>query len=790
LFNAYSLNILISKKTYSDKLCHLKAPIAYQSLDLNGVIIDVNDIWCEKTGYSKDSIIGSSFEELLVPEDKEIFKNAFEHLLKTGKTDNYILNIKKKNKEIITVEYYGCKIEDENGLFLQTNCFLYDISKFIQAKKDFERNQELEKLRAEIWKTAALLSDEKTLIQILLDKCGPVLGSENISYMPYNESDKNIVVEQIWRKDGSKVGIGDTVPVWIFKHFNKKPYVFFSFDNLPAIIKPVLTPFQKKYDTKSTLVIPYGDSETPRGYLTSQTYSYNKIYTESEIRLFIELSNIIYLKSIQLQNNKELIESRKRFKILTEQATEGIVIHKNGIIQDINPAVEKMFNIIRGDIISKNIFEFIHPKHAEVAKRRMMNNEKDTVEFELRKKDGTNFYAEVTARDSASEEDNIRVISINNITEKKITEKNLLKLSSIVEQSPISIVITDLDGNIEYVNKKFSETVGYQTEFVIGKNPNILSTGKTSNKEYKKLWDTVLSGKVWTGEFLNKRKDNSLYWEHATIAPIFDKSGNIINLTGLKVDITEKKLAEEKLQKSQEKLKASLHAKDKLFSVISHDLRSPFNAILGFSDMVREKAEGQDYEGLTELSLYLNKAAHQTYQLLNNLLNWSGLQTGKIKFTPEKFILSESIQDVIKLLKRDADSKNITVNFSDIENTWVIADRNMIETILRNLISNAVKFTPKDGFVTISLNSKSDEFCISIHDTGVGINKENIEKLFKPESTFSTKGTDDESGTGLGLLLCKEFTDFHKGSVSVVSEINKGTEITVKIPQNSDKSER
>jgi PAS domain S-box-containing protein len=773
---------LIKENTLYEPI-YLNTPVAYQALDKDGCILDVNPEWCKKTGYTKKQVIGKPFKDFLIPEDRKSFDNAFQLLINTGQSETNIIHIEKKNKEIMTVEYHGCTNEDPHGVSLHTNCFLYDISNYVESKKQLERNQELENLRAEIWKTAALLENEQELIQSLLDKCGPVLGSENISFMPYNESAKNLVVEQIWRKDAEDIGIGDVVPGWIFKRFLGKPYVYQSFDDLPLFIKPVLIPFQKKYGTKSTLVIPYGDSQKPRGYLSSQTYTYNKRYNDSEISLFIELSKIIFLKSNQLQNTKALIESQKRFKNLTEQATEGLVIHKNGVIQDINPAAEKMFNIKREQVLQGSIFDFVHPKHHEMLIRRLKNKENIPVEVELTGDKGRIIHAEVSTRDSVSEDDELRVVTIQNITEKKIAEKNLLKLSSIVEQSPISIVITDLEGNIEYVNKKFTDTVGYKTESIIGKNPNIISSGYTSKEEYKELWDTVLSGKVWTGELKNKKKDGSFYWEHATIAPIMDKSGDIINLAGLKVDITEKKKAEEELQRSQEELKASLQAKDKLFSVISHDLRSPFNAILGFSDLIVEKTEKEGLKELHEFSTYLNQAAHRSYNLLINLLNWSRIQTGKIKFNPHTFNLSESIENVLKLNKGDADEKAITIDTTGPENIEVYADQNMIETILRNVLSNAIKFTPKAGSVKLHYNKDDTSFNITVSDTGVGISEENIEKLFHSESFITTKGTEKESGTGLGLILTKEFIDFHSGNIKVDSEEGKGTSISIEIPQ-------
>jgi PAS domain S-box-containing protein len=432
--------------------------------------------------------------------------------------------------------------------------------------------------------------------------------------------------------------------------------------------------------------------------------------------------------------------------------------------------------------MNKSIFEFIHPEYLDLVKQRVKERRSDPLELKLIKKDGSEFYAETLGKEGIYKDENVRVISINNITKRKESEKEILKLSATVEQSPLSIVITDLAGTLEYVNPRFLETTGYTKEEAIGANPRILSTGHTSKEEYKELWDTILSGNVWIGEFLNRRKDGTMYWEEATIAPVKNKLGEIVSFVGLKVNITEKKQAEKKLMQSQKELEETVKARNKLFSIISHDLRSPFNAILGFSEIMVNKSKDGDFEGFEELSNYVLKAATQSFELLDNLLHWSRIQTGRMKYSPEKVNLKELTEKIFDLLKAGADEKHINLSIESQENLDIKADKFMFETVIRNLISNAIKFTPEKGIVKVNFEILGDEIVYKVSDTGIGIEKENIEKLFMVDSSFTTEGTKQEKGTGLGLILCKEFVDMHKGNITVDSEVGTGSTFSVFLP--------
>ncbi|WP_162845377.1 tetratricopeptide repeat-containing sensor histidine kinase [Labilibaculum antarcticum] len=230
------------------------------------------------------------------------------------------------------------------------------------------------------------------------------------------------------------------------------------------------------------------------------------------------------------------------------------------------------------------------------------------------------------------------------------------------------------------------------------------------------------------------------------------------------------------LEDSNSKLKIMNTTKDKFFSIIAHDLRSPFNAILGFSELIKNEVKsGKDLKTIEDYNANINESAKSLFTLLENLLQWANDQRGVLEFTPIQIDLYELIQSNLTIFKLKATDKSIKL-FSDIKpNTVAFGDVNMVNTIIRNLISNALKFTNENGEIFLSTISDGNFIYLSVKDTGIGISKNDQDKLFRLDGNFTTMGTKDESGSGLGLILCKEFVKKNGGKIWVESEENKGS---------------
>jgi len=370
------------------------------------------------------------------------------------------------------------------------------------------------------------------------------------------------------------------------------------------------------------------------------------------------------------------------------------------------------------------------------------------------------------------------------ITKQKKSELRIKMLSNIVEQSSASIIITNLNGEIEYVNKSFTDITGYSFMEAKGQNPRILNSGKNNPQIYTDLWATITKGKVWKGEFINKQKNGEDYFEKAVISPTIDENGEILNYFAIKEDITQQKIAEQLLQESENNLKIANTTKDKFFSIIAHDLRSPFNAIIGFSELLLENHTKYDDQKREKIINLIVESSKNTFNLLENLLEWSRTQTGGIQFNPKECILEKLIIDSIAQVKENATQKNIQLTYNVADTVIIKADEAMLKTVLRNLISNAIKFTPKSGKIKVIATKTDKNITVSVVDNGSGIKKEKLETLFTNLYNETTRGTENEKGHGLGLVLCKEFIEKHGGKIFVESEEGIGSTFSFTIPIN------
>ncbi|NOZ47959.1 MAG: sensor histidine kinase [Chlorobi bacterium] len=237
-----------------------------------------------------------------------------------------------------------------------------------------------------------------------------------------------------------------------------------------------------------------------------------------------------------------------------------------------------------------------------------------------------------------------------------------------------------------------------------------------------------------------------------------------------------------KLRKSEKGLKQSNADKDKFFSIISHDLKSPFSAIIGFSNLLIQQVKEKNIENIEKYSNIIYNSSQKAMDLLSNLMEWSLSHTGKMNFTPEKIDINNMINENILFFTDIAKQKLITITNKANGSLFVNADNAMINTVLRNLISNAIKFTTSGGSIQISSEVKNNKVKISVSDTGVGLSKTTIEKLFKSDIQYSTFGTQNEKGTGLGLMLCKEFIEKHQGEIWASSGLAKGSVFYFTLP--------
>lgn len=260
---------------------------------------------------------------------------------------------------------------------------------------------------------------------------------------------------------------------------------------------------------------------------------------------------------------------------------------------------------------------------------------------------------------------------------------------------------------------------------------------------------------------------------------------NHLSLYHAKNEITrmyqELKQSQDSLRTANEKLEQSNREKDKFFSIIAHDLRSPFTSILGLTDILLAELKNFDPEIIEEYIHDIQNSTSQTLRLLENLLEWARMQQGRMEFNPTELKLGHLSAEIMDLYQDNAIQKNISL-INHIKDEKVIGDKNMIRTLLRNLVSNAIKFTPNGGRIELMAETGISETIIAVKDNGTGIRKSDMEKLFSITSNYSTTGTNNEEGTGLGLILCREFVEKHHGRIWVESEFGKGSVFKFSLP--------
>ncbi|NMB83445.1 MAG: PAS domain-containing sensor histidine kinase [Ignavibacteria bacterium] len=294
-----------------------------------------------------------------------------------------------------------------------------------------------------------------------------------------------------------------------------------------------------------------------------------------------------------------------------------------------------------------------------------------------------------------------------------------------------------------------------------------------------------------------KRLNGEIATVLETSMAVKNKKGEIVGYRGILRDITEIKKNEERLKmlvekfenlnvqlrKSEQELKELNAAKDKFFSIVAHDLRSPFSSLLNFSEFLVEDIDELSKEEIKSFAEKINESSKTVFTLLENLLQWSRIQTGKIPYEPTTFNIYHKINQITNLLKNNAESKQIKLINDVTPSAVVFADEDMIFSVIQNLLSNAIKFTKEGGNIIFKSHFRESDIEISVADNGVGIKEDDLKKLFRMDTHHTTYGTKDEKGSGLGLLLCKEMVERNRGRIWVTSKVGEGTTFSFTIPK-------
>lgn len=359
---------------------------------------------------------------------------------------------------------------------------------------------------------------------------------------------------------------------------------------------------------------------------------------------------------------------------------------------------------------------------------------------------------------------------------------------SLAESQIVCLAMFDIKGNILFSNRKMNELlVGEPKESLLNPTFDRLASIKSDNSLIYKGYLTLgsyTSDNISVKSQIYRKKDIIMIFGSIDAQQLVEQNQIMLDLNK-EINNLQRQLIKEKhdLNKANFELNEANASKDRFFSILAHDLKNPFNIILGFSELLKDNVRQYSIEDIEEQVNHIYKSSKYTYSLFEELLLWSKSQSGRIKFQPEKIAFAEAYEEVKKALLPQLQNKNIFLTAEIDEKARLYADKNMLKTILRNLISNAIKYSFENTEINLKIEKNDNSRAlISVTDNGIGISKKNQDKLFKLSESVSSEGTAKEKGTGLGLLLCKDFVEKHDCKIWVESELGKGSTFKFTMP--------
>jgi len=497
---------------------------------------------------------------------------------------------------------------------------------------------------------------------------------------------------------------------------------------------------------------------------------------------------------IRKQSELELKRSEEKFRIIFQNnaVVKLIIDPENGNIVDANHAASAFYGWPVETLQKMNISQIntLQPEDIMKEMERARTMDKKYFEFGHRKADGSLVDVEVFSSCIKIGNKEFLYSIIHDITDKKKAEEKLKLLNRAVEASSVSVVITDAEGQISYVNPYFTKLTGYTHEEARGKNPQLLKSGNQPKTFYEELWNTILSGNEWTGEFNNRKKNGELFWEKAIISPILNSEGKVTNFIAIKEDITERKKMLEDLVAAKEHAEESDRLKSAFLANMSHEIRTPMNGILGFSELLKEP--GLTGEEQQEYIRIIQKSGVRMLNIINQIVDISKIEAGLMTLDIKESNINEQIEYIYTFFKPEAETKGIKLSFRNklpAKDAIIQTDREKLYAILTNLIKNAIKYTMV-GFIEFGYKIVETQ-CIAslqfyVKDSGIGVPKDRQEAIFERFIQADIEDRMAYQGAGLGLAITKAYVEMLGGKIGVESEEGVGSTFYFTLPYNTE----
>jgi len=714
--------------------------IFYQ-VDINGNILEISPSVSKYSDYTHLEIIGQPIDMFYAnPEDRQALLREIQE---KGEAHDFEIVLKGKNKQLSHASVNAHFIYDENGVIKGVEGTLRDLT---------ERKQAEERIKLSLSSLQATLDSTTDGILVVNDQ-GKITNFNKQFRQIFN------VPDEIMESAADAAAL---------------EFVLNSIRNSEQFVSKVQYlynhPELDSFDTIELL-----DGRIIERYSCPQKLDNKPIGRVWSFRDITERKKAEQQLHLMAHTLKSINESIS----ITDTSNRILFV---------NAAFQKTYGYTMEELLGQDISMVRSPENDQDTVNQILDITANTGwqgELINRRKDGTDFPILLSTTIISNENgEAIGMVGVAvDISDRKKSEKLLReseeKYRNLIETMPDGVYRSTHDGQFVELNNAMVKILGYDSKDEL-MAIDIKSQLYFEPKDRESLVLNSMPDDL--DVFPMKKKDGSAVWIEDHGWYVKDQNNAILFHEGILRDVTERKLAELQLHQYSEELKEMNATKDKFLSIIAHDLKTPFSSILGLSDILKSEFKNFDAESLEQYISLIHSTSKNTYRLLENLLDWARMQQGKMPFAPRPLILKEIVTDVFEILANGAEKKQISLINSVDEQLIIHADLNMLKTVIRNLVSNAIKFTSSNGTIKVSAQVFDHLIQVCVKDNGTGIPKTDIKKLFRLGNSYSRLGTENEAGNGLGLILCEEFIRKHDGKIWVESELGQGSEFKFSLP--------